>query len=335
MPVTRVRFAGLDLECDSGDLPFDPFAPVLPLELVPGRVDGRPEAAQRPADVALQAALVSRPQPSPEAGGAVPVLFHGTTRCFKTGDGTLALWDGASVLHVAPDGRHIHALVHGSSLERAFLFSSVTVLVALFLALRGHRLFHLHAAAATWPGGETWLIPGDAGAGKSTLALALFSAGARFLSDDALVVHGASAAAEVTAWTRMIRMTAQTAAAFPRLAPLLVPCPPPSAREWQLDPRAAFPGRGQAFACEPFTLLFPRIASAAESSAAALDRADAFGRLLQSCAWVASEHVPRRQEQLDALARVVDSARAFEVAVGRRILHDPAAVAAEIQALLR
>jgi hypothetical protein len=49
---------------------------------------------------------------------------------------------------------------------------------------------------------------------------------------------------------------------------------------------------------------------------------------------VASEHLPRREEQLELLGRVVDGARACELAVGTGMLGDPTAEVAAIRALL-
>jgi hypothetical protein len=190
-------------------------------------------------------------------------------------------------------------------------------------------------AGACWPDGETWLVPAESGGGKSTLALALFAAGARWLSDDALLLCARGTEVEAIGWARMIRMTSRTATAFPALAPLLTRCPEGSARDFEIDPRSAFPALGQASASSPLTLLFPHNAGTASSTVVPLYRAEAFGRVLHACAWVAAEHLPGRQQQLDLLARLVDRARAFEVAVGSRILTDPSAAVAELQLQLR
>jgi len=326
-------FADLRIEWDIGNLPVDPFAPVLPLALLESREpDARATSAA--ADLVIVARLTPAPAPSPAAEGALPVIFHGKTRCFLA-DAELVLWDGASTLRISSDGRRIDAAVHASSLERVFHFSSVTVMMALLLALRHRGLFHLHAAAAQWPDGETWVIPGESNSGKSTLALAAFSAGARWLSDDALLLRAVDRDVEIVGWARMIRMTAVTADAFPALRPLLTACPPGSARDFEVDPRAAFAGRGQQCVRPPVTLLYPSIASLEHSHVTPLDDAEAFGRTLHACAWVASEHLPRRQEQLDLLARLIDRARAFELHVGTRLLQDPAAAVDEIRQLVK
>lgn len=324
------RFAGLRIDWSTGDLPLDPFAPVMPLALEESHAANLTSAQP---DLILTAAARSEPAPSPAAHGATAAIFHGKTTCFVDGD-TLVLWDGASTLRIAPDGRRIEASVHASSLANAFHFSSVGVMMALLLALRRHGLYHLHAAAATWPDGETWVIPGESGSGKSTLALAAFASGARFLSDDALLLRRHERGVELVGWARHVRMTSRTSDAYPELRPLLTPCPAGSAREVEVDPRAAFPGQGLASALPPFTLLFPSIADGEQSRVVPLDRAEAFGRALHACAWVASEHLPGSAEQLELLARLVDGAQTFALHAGSRVLSHPHAAIAELRALV-
>ncbi|HEX2678448.1 MAG TPA: hypothetical protein VHM19_17470 [Polyangiales bacterium] len=333
MPTTNQRrFAGLCITWDASALSVDPFAPVMPLDGVePDREAGN----SAPTTLHVRASAAAEPLANPAEQGAIPVLFHGKTRCFLD-HGALVLWDGASRLRISPDGHLIEAEVHDSSLEHVFHFSSVSVMMALLLALRHHGLFHLHASACTWPDGQTWVIPGESSSGKSTLALAAFASGARWISDDALLlrVTAGTGTIELAGWARLIRLTTRTADAFPALRPLLTPCPAGSARDFELDPRAAFPGLGSALARPPITLIFPRIAEASTSRITPLDNAEAFGRALHACAWVASEHVPRRTEQLDALARLIAGARAFELHASARVLHDPRGAIDELRALL-
>jgi hypothetical protein len=260
------------------------------------------------------------------------VLFQHVTRCFATCEG-LVLWDGASTVRIAADGRHIAADIHPSSVEQPFQLLAVTMKMALLLALRSHGLFHLHAAAVRWPAGDTWMIPGESGAGKSTLTLAFLHAGAQWLSDDALLVR-AGEASEIIAWARKIRMTSQTAAAYPELAPLLERCAPGSGRDFELDPRGAFPARGVVCAGPPLTILFPRVVDGTASELLPLSRNEAFGRILLACPWVAASHLAKQKDQLEALARLVDGARAFELVAGSALLRTPATAAHELRAQL-
>lgn len=331
--MSGIRFAGLQIAWDARALPLDPFAAALPLAIAPDAVvSGAFDAG--PADVEILARPIDVPAPSPVARGAAPVLFHATTRCFAL-DGTFVVWDGASELRVSPDGRRIEAHVHASSLEVPFRFSAVTVMMALLLALRAHGLFHLHAGAARMRDGRTWILPGESGAGKSTLALALFTAGAEWLSDDGVLLRASGDEIELVGWTRMLQITNATAEAFPALRPLLGPAPAGSLRDWRLDPRRAFPGRGLATARAPFVLVFPSVGDAEASRVAHLARADALGRALHACAWVATDAHPRRAEQLALFARLVDESPAFDLVGGRGLLRAPEAWVAEIEREVR
>jgi hypothetical protein len=321
----RVRFADRVIEWDRGDLPIDPLSVALPL--LHDELPDAPDAASSAtiADLSIRARLSAEPTPSPATYGGTPVLYQNVTRCFATAEG-LTVWDGASTIRISADGRAMAADIHASSLEHPFQFLAVTMKMAMLLALRGHGLFHLHAAAVRWPEGDTWVIPGESGAGKSTLTLAFLQAGAHWLSDDALLVPSGERA-EVIAWSRKIRMTAQTTAAHPELAPLLRRCAPGSGRDFEVDPQQAFPGRGVLRAGPPLTLLFPRIVDGEASELLPLSRNEAFGRILLACPWVAATQLARREEQLAALARIVDGARVFELAAGTGLLQAPEAAA--------
>jgi hypothetical protein len=324
------RFGELTIAWECRDLSFDVVAAALPLELPTLDEHHAPGSAT----ITVRAWSVPEPIEDPTARGATPLLFHVGTRCSFDPSGFF-LWDGASRVRVARGGALIEAEVHERSFERSHAyFASVTMMMALQMALRAHGYFHVHACGATWPDGERWLLPAESDAGKSTLALSVCSSGATFLSDDALVLRRVGVDVEALGWLRPMRMTRATAAAFPGLMALATPCPAGSARDFEVDPRVAFPGRGIAAMPSPFTLLFPRIADQEVSSVRALDRAEAFGRLLHACAWVASEHVPRRDEQLDVLRRLVAQSRADELAAGTGLLRDPVAEVGVLRELL-
>jgi hypothetical protein len=344
----RRDLAGLRLTWEIGNLPVDPFEPAMPIRLEAADLgpESSPESTSAPPaardddrtapapDIAIRASMAPEPLPSPAQRGGVYVLYHGVARCFLL-EGSLVVWDGASTLRVAPDGKSIEARVHASSLESSFTFSSVTVTMALLLALRQHGRFHLHAAAARLPGGETWVIPGDSGCGKSTLALTLFYSGAQWVGDDVLLLRSSGSRVEAAGWARKVRVSEATATAFPRLASLLTPCPRGSASRWEIDPRRAFPGRGLLSVRLPLTLVFPSVGREGSSTIQPLGRTEALGRILHACAWVASEHLPFGQAQLDLLGRLVDGARCYEVCLGRRLLEEPSAELARIEAFTR
>ncbi len=342
------RLAGLDLAWDAGNLPVDPFEIAMPLVLEtadldpgasreaigPAPSDDPDRPAEQAADIVIHAGLTPHALPDPGRNGATRVLYHGPTYCFLL-DGSLLVWDGASMLRIAPDGRSIAARVHASSLDDPFVFAAVAVTMALLLAFRYHGRFHLHAAAARLPGGDGWLMPGNSGSGKSTLSLALYDSGANWLSDDAVLLQPCGSEVEAAGWARRIHVTDRTAEAFPSLAPHLTPGPPSSKRQWQIDPRRAFSGRGLFSLRSPLTLIVPTVGSDRTSTVRPLARAEALGCILHACAWVACDHLVHRQQQLELLGRLVDRSRCYEISLGRRLLEEPRAELEQIAALIR
>ena len=83
----------------------------------------------------------------------------------------------------------------------ADVYSMLTVSAALLLAALGRAL--VHAAAVVDPDGATWLLAGDARAGKSTTCVTLASAGWEYLSDDQVVLAtDAEGELRVDGWLR-------------------------------------------------------------------------------------------------------------------------------------
>src|ERR687889_579156 len=88
------------------------------------------------------------------------------------------------------------------------------VFEATMVALRRCGLFELHAAGVVEPEtGGGLLVVGPSGSGKSTLATQLASAGWRYLSDDALLLHERGALVEARALRRQFALTERTIAA--------------------------------------------------------------------------------------------------------------------------
>ena len=86
-------------------------------------------------------------------------------------------------------GGEITVDVAPESLRDGHVFSHVFLLIAVVVALRWRALFHVHAGALVSPGGSGILVAGGAGAGKSTLTLALLEAGCDYLGDDAVFLR--------------------------------------------------------------------------------------------------------------------------------------------------
>ena len=266
----------------------------------------------------------------PRDEGWEPSFFHGIVQAHRRGDAFL-LWDRASRVtvraglvegEIAPADREIEPGSAGAMLE-----------IALALALRSAGLFHMHAAALALPSGQSALIVGGSGAGKTSTTLALLEAGARYLGDDALFLRRDDSGLTAAAFPRLFHLGPATLSAFPRLSSLAGP--PAGRRDKRpLDPRVAWPDRRLgALALDPGRVIaiFPSITDAPRTEIGPMPRADAFGLLLSSSAALVIEGLGGRAENVDLLRALLAASRVFELRLGRDALADPArAVAAAI-----
>jgi len=318
MTSTRLRFHGLRLSVEG-----DPRAVALAAELLGGLpVD--------PAPGAPDLRFTFRPsQPLPRPAGPRR-FYHGVLACHADGD-DLVLWDGHSIARVAAGGSRIEVDLADASLADGYVFAHVFLLVALVTALRWHGFFHLHAGALAAPDGRSILVAGGAGAGKSTLTLALLEAGCAYLGDDAVFLSARPGRDAVLALPRPFHVAPRTASAFPRVAALVTDLLP-SGEKRRLDPRLAWPGKERATMASPSLLLLPRVSGAPATEIEPLPAAEALGALIESSTHVVVDGLPAGGEHLEVLRGVADGVRAFRVESGLDLLEHPAGTAARLLA---
>ncbi len=292
-----------------------------------------PPAAPRPAAIRF----ILRPAPpgtesDPATEGLVPSFFHGIVQAYEASGGFL-LWDRASRIHVPLDGSPLEANLVAPEREIIAGSTAVMLQIALTLALRRERLFHLHAAAVVHGSGAGILVVGSSGAGKTTTTLALLEAGLSYLVDDCLFARRlpTSGQIELLAFPREFHLGPATLAAFPRLAPLAGPL---SARadKRPVDPREAYPERARAAwtpAKGASMAVFPTITGDAETTLAPISKAEAFGHLLASSAALVIGGIPNREENLALLRDLLEVSSCRELRLGRDALIDPRGIVAD------
>jgi len=265
--------------------------------------------------------LYLRPSPPLPRPAGPRRFYHGILDCHADGD-DLLLWDGHSLARVAAGGGLVEIDVAEESLRDGYLFAHVFLLIALVVALRWRGLFHLHAGALVAPDGRGILVSGGAGAGKSTLTLALLEAGCAYLGDDAVFLSSRDGDAAVLALPRPFHVAPRTAAAFPHARALLTD-PLPAGEKRRLDPRLAWPGRERTSIASASLLLLPHVSGAATTVAHRLSSAEALGALIESSTLVVVDGLPGGEEHLEILRRVADGVRAYQVESGLDLLARP------------
>jgi hypothetical protein len=98
----------------------------------------------------------------------------------------------------------------------------------------------LHAAAVSLDD-QALLLIGDSGAGKSTTAMAMVSAGCSYIGDDGCLIRRRSGDVELLSLWSSFRLTDQSLASFSALRSHGSKLA--SDEKWQLDVRTAFPDR--------------------------------------------------------------------------------------------
>lgn len=158
--------------------------------------------------------------PPSAAPGSGFAWSAGSIDAFTDAEGTvLRLMPGGGTLNVR-HGRLQRAQGYESTprADRQFLAR-----VGAILRLRSRGKFHVHAAAVVDPSGRGWLLAGENGAGKSTMAYALTRSGWKLLGDDGVIIERTEAGIVAHAWREPLAVSRALAPEFPELAGQLPP----------------------------------------------------------------------------------------------------------------
>ena len=201
------------------------------------------------------------------------------------------------------------------------------VYLSLMILLR-HRGIHSMHAAGLVRSDKGLLVVATAGAGKSTLALALLEAGWKALSDDSVVLRPMGDGVEALALRRDLYLEPPALEGFPGLTERWQDPPLGASSKRWLALEAAFPGQSVE-RCKPRWVLFPRAVDRAVSELRPLPSHHALGKLIGQSFLVFLEPT-RASAQIEALRRLVQQSRCYELLTGRDLLEDPTAVARRV-----
>lgn len=139
--------------------------------------------------------------------GDVDASDHGARTCLTHRRAGARLWVNGGRLVRGPGYEHADAAVR-RELAR----------VGAIIRLRQRGRYLVHAAGVVDPSGRAWLLSGDSGNGKSTLAYALARAGWTVLGDDGVLLERRGEGLVAHPWREPLRVSEQLAAEFPEIA---------------------------------------------------------------------------------------------------------------------
>ena len=194
------------------------------------------------------------------------------------------------------------------------------LLGALLVALRSLGVYAIHSAAVSFDD-QALLLLGDSGAGKSTTATALVTAGCKYLGDDALLLRRNGGDVELLPLWSTFRLTEQSLAAFSSLRAHGQKVA--EEEKWRLDVQLAFPNRFLSHWLGHKTVLFLRRSGAAHSVLRAVSKAEAVGLLIAQSSALGLACHPNPREHLDLLAQLAAVANVAQLELGTEWLSDP------------
>lgn len=232
------------------------------------------------------------------------------------GRGLRVVWDHAPAIADLPAGATVAsvrlsrgAVARLDRCTRTFLFAVVVLL------LRRVAWYHLHAATAVDPGGQGWLVSGNANAGKSTTAALLAASGWRVGTDDAaflarradrIVVHTTHAPIALREGGR--RLLAQAGGiVLPDRGKIGF---------WPEDLGGVWTPL-----VSPDIVIFPTVGRT-RTKVQPIARAEALAELVRWSAWVMLEP-DLAQAHLDVLTQLAGQARCYRVTLGRDLFARP------------
>ena len=205
--------------------------------------------------------------------------------------------------HLAHRHDHAHLVVSKGRLRGGQGYASASartrrdlVRVGAIVRLRQQGRYLVHAAGVVDPQGRGWLLSGNTGAGKSTLAYALSRAGWTILGDDGVVVELRDGDVVAHQWKDPLHVSRALASQFPELHDHAERARAGDYRE--RIPMAAPPAR-TAKVCAIVML-----ERAAEHAVARLTPLEALGALVRQSPLVMIDDGHSRRH-LDALRRIV------------------------------
>jgi hypothetical protein len=201
------------------------------------------------------------------------------------------------------------------------VFTNLFLQTVVLESLRGHGLYWVHAACVA-ESGRAVLLVGASGSGKTTTGLNLVLNGFRFLSQDRTLLRLTGEGLDLLAFPEDLAVTEASLTLLPNLRVRLGELPKAMGKH-QLDPIQLFP-QSLSQEAAPGLILFLRVAHADQTFIRPIRPAAALQRLLPNSLLASLPAVTARH--FEALHRLAQDSRSYDVALGRDIERQPGIV---------
>jgi hypothetical protein len=249
-----------------------------------------------------------------EASDGEPAAFFGTLAWCPGPEG-ITLRGSRSSARIDPTRGTIVAVA--SDAREAEL----QALLAVHACLHARERYALHAAAFE-DRGRGVLAVGGSGSGKSTLAVGFGAAGALIATDDcAYLNRGQDCAVRAGGLLRDLRLGDLALGAHRALAGAALGRVRGEMDKTQID--AGVLGRRVVSEHAVDVVLFPRVVDRALTKVTPLEATDAFVALVASSPLIVAPGSRNRDPNVDLLAQLAETSRAFEVELGRDLICAP------------
>jgi len=205
-------------------------------------------------------------------------------------------------------------VLDGLSFRELFLLSPM-----LFL-LHTLGYFEMHAAACEIEQ-SGYLFVGPSGSGKTSSVLSLIALGARYVSDDAIVVSRSSTSSSlcVRGLRRSFSLKNDYLQHCPDLAAYTTE-PLDGSEKRRIDPRQIWPAQ-HVSSVEPKFIIACKVVDQDTSEIVSISKPEALARLVASTPWIGFDELSA-PDQLDIFRSLAESCRTFELRAGRDVFRN-------------